>query len=213
MVAGAGGGKSGLYYPNKMGRIYLMAMEEVMGKNGVNAVLNMAKLSHLIDNYPPGNLDKLFSFDDFGSLSQAVDDMYGPRGGRGLSLRAGRATFAQGLTEFGAIIGMADLAFKLVPLTTKLKVGLRAMAETFSKFTDQETYVEELPDRFNYVIVKCPNCWGRKSDKPVCYVAVGLLQEGLRWVSGGREFYVEQVTGKSSGDPNCQFHILKEPTG
>jgi predicted hydrocarbon binding protein len=213
MVAGAGDGKSGLYYPNKIGRIYLMAMEEVMGKNGVNAVLNMAKLAHFIDNYPPNNLDRQFAFDDYAALNQAIDDMYGPRGGRGLALRAGRASFSQGLTEFGAIIGMADLAFKLVPLPTKMKVGLRAMAETFSKFSDQESHVEELPDRFNYIIVRCPVCWGRKSDKPICYAAIGLLQEGLRWVSGGRDFHVEQTKGKSCGDENCQFHILKEPTG
>jgi predicted hydrocarbon binding protein len=212
MVAGAGDGKSGLYYPNKIGRIYLMAMEEVMGKNGVNAVLNMAKLAHFIDNYPPNNLDKEFAFEDYAALNQAIDDMYGPRGGRGLALRAGRASFSQGLSEFGAVIGMADLAFKMLPISTKLKVGLRAMAETFSKFSDQETHVEEMDDRFNYIIVRCPVCWGRTSEKPICYAATGVLQEGLRWVSGGKEFHVEQVTGKSAGHENCQFHILKEPT-
>ena len=48
--------KSGLYYPNKIGRIYLMAMEEVMGTNGIKAVLNLAKVPELIGNYPPNNL-------------------------------------------------------------------------------------------------------------------------------------------------------------
>ncbi len=36
------------YYPNKMGRIILLAMEEVLGSNGIRAVLNLANLSHLI---------------------------------------------------------------------------------------------------------------------------------------------------------------------
>jgi predicted hydrocarbon binding protein len=206
-------GKSGLYYPNKIGRIYLMAMEEVMGKNGVTAVLNMAKLSHLIDNYPPGNLDRRFDFSDYSALNQAIEDMYGSRGGRGLALRAGRASFAQGLSEFGAVIGMADLAFKLIPLQTKMKVGLRAMAETFSKFSDQLSTVEEQEDRFVYIIHKCPVCWGRKSEKPCCYAAIGLLQEGLRWVSGGKDFHVEEASCVAVGDENCSFVILKEPTG
>ena len=52
--------KSGLYYPNKMGRIYLMAMEEVMGANGIKAVLNLAKVPELIGNYPPNNLAREF---------------------------------------------------------------------------------------------------------------------------------------------------------
>ena len=44
--------KSGYYYPNKAGKIILESLVNVMGKNGLNAILNLAHLSHLIDNYP-----------------------------------------------------------------------------------------------------------------------------------------------------------------
>ena len=44
------------YYPNNMGRIILLSMEEILGRNGLNAVLNMADLSDMINNYPPNNL-------------------------------------------------------------------------------------------------------------------------------------------------------------
>ena len=87
---------SGFYYPNKIARIFLSAMEEIMGKNGLNAVLNMARQSNLIDNYPPDNLDKEFDFSQFSVLNAALEEMYGPRGGRGLALRGGRASFARG---------------------------------------------------------------------------------------------------------------------
>ena len=89
--------KSGLYYPNKIARIYIMAMEDVMGKNGLNAILNLAGLQNYIDNYPADNLERQFDFADFTALNAALEDMYGPRGGRGLALRAGRACFSQGL--------------------------------------------------------------------------------------------------------------------
>jgi predicted hydrocarbon binding protein len=191
--------KSGLYYPN------------LIGKNGINAVLNMAKLSHLINNYPPNNLGREFDFSDYSAANAALEDMYGPRGARGLGIRAGRASFAQGLTDFGSLVGMADLAFKLLPLGAKLKVGLRAMAETFSKFSDQATHVEEEEDRYIYIIEKCPVCWGRKTEKPSCFAAVGLLQEGLKWVSSGKDFKLEQVTAKSVGDESCDFVIYKAP--
>jgi len=203
--------KSGKYYPNKIGRIYLMAMEEVMGKGGINAVLNLAKLPHFIDNYPPNNLDRELDFSDFTAINQAIEEMYGPRGGRGLALRAGRASFAQGLSEFGALVGASELAFKVVPLGTKLKVGLRAMAETFTRFSDQESYVTEEEDRFIYTIKYCPVCWGRKTDRPVCFAAVGILQEGLRWVSGGKDFRVEEIACHAKGDEFCQFAVYKEP--
>ncbi len=203
--------KSGLYYPNKIARIYLMALEEVMGSNGVKSVLNLARVPDLINNYPPNNLAREFDFADFSAINQAIEEMYGPRGGRGLSLRSGRAAFAQGLSEFGSVIGASELAFKVIPLATKLKVGLKAMAETFSKFSDQETDVVEEDDKFVYTIYKDPLSWGRTSDHPVGYGAIGILQEGLRWVSGGKDFKVEQVQCKSMGHENSVFHIYKEP--
>ena len=54
--------KAGLYYPNKIARLALGALEEVMGKNGLNAILNLANLSHLIDNFPPDNLEQPVRF-------------------------------------------------------------------------------------------------------------------------------------------------------
>ena len=205
--------KSGFYYPNKGGRISLIALEEVMGKNGINAVLNMANLSHFIDNYPPDDLKREFDFADFGALNQALEDMYGPRGARGLGLRMGRAAFAHVIRDFGSMVGMADLAFKVLPLSTKLKVGVRAMAETFTKISDQTSRVEEDEEKFIYIIERCPVCWGRKTDGPVCFQAAGLLQEGLRWVSGGKDFRVEETLCIAKGDPICTFIVNKEPTG
>lgn len=204
--------KSGLYYPNKIGRIYLMAMEEVMGLNGIKAVLNLAKIPELIGNYPPNNLAREFDFSDFGAIGNAIEEMYGPRGGRGLALRAGRASFAQGLSEFGSVVGASELAFKVIPMSTKVKVGLKAMAETFSKFSDQKTNVIEADEYFIYTIYRCPVCWGRSTEgRTICYGAVGILQEGLRWASGGRDFKVEELECHAAGHDNCVFHIHKEP--
>jgi hypothetical protein len=205
--------KSGFYYPNKIARIYLLAMEEIMGKNGLNAVLNMAKLSNLIDNYPPDNLDKQFDFTEYSALNAALEEMYGPRGGRGLALRAGRASFARGLQSLGAMAGAGDLAFKVLPLGTKLKMGLPAMAGIFTHVSDQISRVEEKDDHFVYTIERCPVCWGRKTEKSVCYAAVGLLQEGLHWVSSGKEFRVDEIACHAVGDQSCAFTVYKEPIG
>jgi hypothetical protein len=64
------------YYPNKIGRIVLLATEEVMGRNGVNAALNLGKLRHLVNNYPPNNFDRQFSFEEVGRIQQALEEMY-----------------------------------------------------------------------------------------------------------------------------------------
>ncbi len=204
--------KAGLYYSNKMSRLTIEALENVMGKNGVNAILNLASLKHLIDHYPPDNLDREFDFADFSAINQALEEMYGPRGGRGLALRAGRAGFAGGLRNFGALAGVGDLAFKVLPLQAKLRIGLPAMAKIFSQTSDQYSTVEEREHDFLYSIHRCPCCWGRhKSDKPVCFMAVGVLKEGLKWVSGGNEFRVDEAHCFAMGDPICDFIVMKEP--
>jgi hypothetical protein len=205
--------KSGLYYPNKIARIYLQAMEEVMGKNGLNAILNMANLTHLLDHYPPDNLNREFDFADYSAVNGALEEMYGPRGGRGLSLRAGRASFAQGLRHFGALAGAGDLAFKVLPLGTKLKIGIPAMAKIFSQVSDQKSTVEESPTEYRYTMKPCPVCWGRHSDKPMCHAGAGLLQEGLRWLSGGHEFRVQESKCIGCGDEACVLIVQKDPIG
>ncbi len=204
--------KSGFYYPNKFARITLEAMQDVMGDNGLRAILNLAKLSELIDNFPPDNLDKEFDFADYTAINVALDEMYGPRGARGLALRAGRATFAQGLRAFGALAGVGDLAFKVLPLNAKLRIGVPAMANIFMQFSDQISHVtEEGSDRIIYTLERCPMCWERKADRAVCYVGQGLLQEGLRWVSGGQEFKVDMETCIAKGDDMGRYVIYKEP--
>jgi len=207
--------ESGYYYPNKIARIILHALEDVMGTNGLNAILNLAHLSHLIENPPPDNLAKEFDFAYLSSINLALEEMYGPRGGRGLALRAGRAAFAEGLRNFGALAGVGDLAFKVLPLSAKLRIGLPAMAKIFSQLSDQITTVEEKEHEFIYTIHRCPVCWGRAgtTDKPVCYMATGLLQEGLKWVSGGSEFRVNESKCIAKGDEVCEFVIQKTPMG
>lgn len=199
------------YWPNKMGRMFLLALEDVMGKNGVNAVLNLARLRHLINNYPPANLDLGWSFQEMAALNQALDDMYGPRGGRGLAIRAGRAGLYYALKEFGAVLGIADLAFRLLPLSMKLKIGVNSMAETFNKTSHQVVRVDEFPDHFLYHIDRCPVCWDRRAEQPICHAALGLLQEGMHWVTSGKNIRVEEIRCIAMGHPSCTFHIEKRP--
>ena len=205
--------ESGFYYPNRFALITLEALEEVMGKNGLNAILNLAGLSEFIGNYPPDNLEKAFDFAYYTQLQVALEDMYGQRGGRGLALRAGRASFAEGLRGFGALAGVGDLAFKVLPLAAKLKIGLPAMANILTQFSDQISNVYEEGDHYVYTLERCPMCWKRTSDKPVCYAGQGLLQEGLRWVSGGHDFKVEMATCIGKGDDMGRYIIFKEPIG
>ena len=119
----------GYHWPNKMGRMMMLALEDIMSRSGINAVLALAKLEHLINNYPPNDLELGFDFRALSMVMQALEDMYGSLGGRSLALRAGRAGFKYALQDFGSVLGLTELAFRLVPLDAKLRTALTAMAD------------------------------------------------------------------------------------
>ncbi|HXV43659.1 MAG TPA: V4R domain-containing protein [Anaerolineae bacterium] len=202
--------KSGFYYPNKMVRIYLTAIEEMVSPEAMKTVLNLADLPQFIEAYPPNNMGREVDFADFSAIGAALEKMYGARGERGLGLHASKATFNQGVADLGSLTGVGELAFKAISPNAKLKIGLKAMAESFNKFSDQVTVVEEASDRFVYTIQRCPVCWGRTSSRPICYIAGGIIGAGLRWLSEGHYFEVDEVACCATGDKSCVFHIKKE---
>lgn len=202
---------SSYYYPNKMGQILLRGMEETLGQNGINAVLNQSKHSHLINNYPPNNLEREFQYSDISQIYAALEEIYGKRGGQGLAIRSGRACFKYGLREFAPMVNTDDIEFRLLPLHAKIREGAGRFADTFNKYSDQRVRVDEMDEYFLWHIERCPICWERYTETPMCHLATGTLQEALYWVSGGKYFNVEEIMCVAKGDPTCTFQIDKRP--
>jgi predicted hydrocarbon binding protein len=195
------------YYPPKMGRIMLLGMEEIIGLNGVDAVLRLSPL----ENYNQNSADRTFSFETVSLLQSALEHTYGPRGGRGVALRIGRACFKYGLKEYGSMLGLTEMAFRLLSLPVKLHMGAKAFADLFNKHTDQRVRVEEKDNKIFWYIERCPLCWERKAEEPICHLAVGLLQESLYWLSGGKIFDVEETACIAKGDAVCTIVIDQTP--
>jgi predicted hydrocarbon binding protein len=116
-----------------------------------------------------------------------------------------------GMPEFGPLMGIQDMSFRLLPVQMKLRTGAEAFARTFSELTGQPvTYAEE-GSRVLWIFERCPLCWQRETAHPACLLAVGLLQEATYWISGGRYFHVEEVRCIANGDDACMIAIDKEP--
>jgi predicted hydrocarbon binding protein len=91
-----------------------------------------------------------------------------------------------------------------------MRKGGEYFAEIFNRFSDQRVEIEEDSEKFYWKIVRCPVCWQRTADIPVCHLAVGLLQEALYWVSSGKLFNVEEIACVAKGDPACLIVIDKK---
>ncbi|MEI7846234.1 MAG: 4-vinyl reductase [Chloroflexota bacterium] len=199
------------YYPNRMARIIFLAAEEILGRNGVNAVSNLAGLTEYIEHYPPNNQNLEFSFRNISHFQRALVNFYGPHAGKGVALRIGRACFHPGLHEFAPLLGMTDMAFRLLPLNSRLSIGSSALCDIFNKHTDQRVHVEDKEKTLLWHIDRCPLCWEHESHTPACHMAVGVIQEALYWVSGGKFFNVEETLCIAKGDATCTIVIDKTP--
>jgi predicted hydrocarbon binding protein len=199
------------YYPNRMGRIILLSMEEVMGRSGMHALMKLAQLPEFVEAYPPDTTDLAFPFQSLSRITDVLEQVYGPHGGRGLATRIGRACFSYGMRQYGLQLGLTEMAFRLLPLPQKLNAGAQAFAGLFNNFTDQRVRVEIESGKILWHIDRCPLCWERKSQDPVCHLAVGLLQEALYWLSGGKVFNIEEKTCMAAGDDTCTLVIDQTP--
>lgn len=202
-----------LYYPDRMGKIILQAMEEILGRNGLNAILNLASLPDLSDRVSQHEYNQPLSFQAIGSIHTALERFYGPHGGRGVALRVGRACFPHGLREFGDSHGFTDLSFRLLPLSLRFARGASMLAALFNQHSDQRVRLEHQQNALLWNIERCPLCWERSTEAPACQMAVGLLQESLYWMSGGKLYQVEETACIACGDSACTIRIAKTPLG
>ncbi len=202
---------SGLYYPNRFARIMLQAMEDVMGLHGLNTVLSLSNLEALIDQPSPNDMNRAFDFAAIAAMSHTLEEVYGPRGGRGIALRIGRAMLDQGFKRFGALAGMAHPAFQKLSMTKRTRHGLVALAAVFTRFSDQQTTLNETADHFIVTVNPAPMTWGRNLDQPANHMLTGIIQETLRWATQGYEFHVQEQPPNS--DDSTVFHVNNSPIG
>jgi predicted hydrocarbon binding protein len=90
--------------------------------------------------------------------------------------------------------GVEAPEFKALPVQIRARVGLRGLAKILTQISDQQISVAEQEGHFVFSIHRCPSCWGRTgADQPVCYLYIGILQEGIEWITGRKECLVKEV--------------------
>ncbi len=198
-------------FPNKIARIVLLAIQDVIGRNGATAVFTTARLAHLIDSLPPTDFEPGLTFEEIGRLLEAIEGIYGVRGGRRLMQQAGRESFKYWIEGFGGLVGFADVALRVLPLRLRARIGIEVLAEIFNRYSDQRVSLGEGSESYFFVLERCGFCDGRRVEEPSCSFLVGILEESLFWISRGRHFVVEETTCIACGDPVCTICIDKAP--
>lgn len=199
------------FYPNIWGRGILTGAEQILGENGVNALLNLAGLPQYIGNYPPDNIRKEFPFSHVSKLQQGLWEMYGSKGARVFAIRSGEETFNNSLEKFDKVQKAAQAAMAVGSPRARLKAGLLFFAHFFNAVSDQKVRVEEDETHWKWIIERCPMCWERKSDEPVCHLAVGVLNAASLWATGGEQLRIKAVECIAAGAKEGVILLEKPP--
>jgi hypothetical protein len=198
-------------YPNQMGMILQLAMEEILGKDGVDAVVKIAGVKKNTDNHPHSNSDVELPYFHVMTMQDALEKLYGQQAGRGLALQIGRACFTYCLRELGPEFGLTDLPFRLLPLSSRLMKGSESLVALFYAFTDQAVHLEQNDGFIYWNIEMPPSSSENLKVGPVSMLAVGLLQEAFYWLSAGRNFRVEEKRDIAYGDSVHTIIIDRNP--
>jgi predicted hydrocarbon binding protein len=199
------------YFPNIWGRNFLTAAEDIIGKNGLNALLNLARLQEYIDNYPPEDIKKAFPFEHVAGLQQALYDMYGSRGARVFATRGGEETLYYTLKKFDLVRKAASAAVRVGTPEIRQRVGLLFFTKFINTVSDQVVQIKESNSYWYWIIERCPYCWGRTSNEPVCHLGLGILRAAVNWATGGKQYRIAETKCIAMGDQGCVYVIDKEP--
>jgi len=191
---------------NALVRQALVSAQEVMGENGLNVVLRTSGLERFIGNFPPDALNPAIKTSDYARLNEAIEEFYG-RGGRGMLLRIGKASFQYAVREQATLLGLAGTALKLLPTKQRIKFILNAMVGALKKSNAQvEAWLEEVDDTFAYCDATCAICHDRKSTDAICHLYIGSIGEAVLWATG-QEFEIIETLCTAKGDPHCRFEV------
>jgi predicted hydrocarbon binding protein len=197
--------------PNANLRLLLVALQDVMGDNGLKAVLKQGGLHRYIDNFPPDDTNRDAKFSEYGQVQQAVENFYGgPRGARAMMRRAGHATFQHTLKSRPAILGMVGVALKALPEGTRMKFILDRIAKASTEEVNLPAHVEDHDDHFLFVSEACACVFRSRDPKlgPCCFVTAGVLEAAVQWATGKRHV-VKEIACLQNGDDACRYRVEK----
>ncbi|NWF68088.1 MAG: hypothetical protein HXY40_03295 [Chloroflexi bacterium] len=211
---------SGLCYANRFGLHFLLALEEVMSKNGANATLIMSGLRQFVHQYPPDDLRRGFDIAYIASICQGLEDMAGRAQGRSISKRAGREMFSERLPAFYDIIPALKMrtaaSYQALALHAQVEAALPLLDQLIISFdSPHRGTIIEKPDHFVYTMHQCPACFGRSADsahsahggeQPMCACVSGMLDGGLKWFTG-RYLEIVESQCRAHGYTHCVFEI------
>jgi predicted hydrocarbon binding protein len=181
---------------NLVVRIFLDASEEVLGQNGLKAVLNYGGISGLLTSRPDYSFTKDFTDEQLSALTSSYINIIGIDGARSLLRLIGK-TLGQKTISLGIFDSFKDLSPD-EKLYKAIELNIMASGRgTLSKKGDIIVYDNP----------QCTTCAGIRYDHPICNLNTGFLESVVQWC-GIKDRRVVETECIGMGGKTCRFEIL-----
>jgi predicted hydrocarbon binding protein len=176
-------------------RMVLDSTEEIIGTNGLKALLNYGGLIHLFENKPDYSFDKNYTDEEYGRLTSSWYKVLGDAGGKAVFRMIGKASGKRSIKT-----GLFDSLKDLPPQQKLFK-----MVELFALGTGRGAALQD-GDAVTYDNPGCTACAGINSDAAICTGLNGVFDEYAAW-AGVVGVKTVETTCKAKGDSACRYEI------
>ncbi len=195
--------------PNRRVRILTLAIQDVMGRNGLNATLKLSGLQRYINELPPLDTSSDLHAAEYAALLQSIETLLGS-GARGQLNRIGQAAFKRLVDSNPGRWNFIGFVNRILPARQQLQRSLgelaRHLAEPGLADPSSGTGVFSDDQRLLFVDNTGDTTYGRKRAGEICWFTLGQIQACAQWATGSNYDIVE-VACKAKGDPECRFEI------
>jgi hypothetical protein len=201
--------------PNQLMNLTLVTLEEVLGKGGLDSILNYASLQRFIGNYPPHDYRAEQELSDLKRLLVACYDVIGEKTTKPILFLSGRRAIQIVVERYPELLGLDGVA--LAPdggdnrFEQYVAVHNRLIAASNSLFGNTHNGYETEEGRV-VDISHCVFCEGITAPVPICSAPVGTAYELARRFLGN-DVTVQETLCRARGDPYCRILIRRPQTG
>lgn len=189
-----------------MWHIILQCTTDNLGEKGTNTLLRRAGLEEYIGMTPEDDDTPSISLDELSNYNEALFYIFGENGARPVLLRAGKLGFKCGQSRLPEILKLAGKILNLLPEKERLTQVVTRFIEKYGELMNTHGSVFKEGDK---IIVEIPDsayCKKLSTERPACYVEVGLLS-ALVHTTAGDGYTVAETTCIARGDSVCRFEI------
>ena len=184
---------------NAVVRVILDGAEDVVGKNGLTALLRYGGLTHLIDNKPDFSMEKIFTNEEYAAITSSFYKILGLTGTKAILRHDGNATAKRVLSTgvYDSLEGFdgEEKLFKALEIYVLASGRGRVLMEGGHVVYDNP---------------QCTVCSAIRGDSAICSIVNGIIDGLIPWAGIEGKRTVE-TRCMAMGDQTCRHEVLPVP--